>query len=72
MDNNKTTPKPGSPGEKKRGAKSGPHVEKDHEQSLPDEAPVSTESSEDPATEPKPFDFGGLPDRNLKKNLGCG
>jgi hypothetical protein len=20
----------------------------------------------------KPFDFGGLPDRNLKKNLGCG
>jgi hypothetical protein len=19
----------------------------------------------------KPFDFGGLPDRNLKKNLGC-
>jgi hypothetical protein len=19
-----------------------------------------------------PFDFGGLPDRNLKKNLGCG
>ena len=24
-----------------------------------------------PSTE-KPFDFGGLPDRNLKKNLGCG
>ena len=22
--------------------------------------------------EKKPFDFGGLPDRNLKKNLGCG
>ena len=20
----------------------------------------------------KPFDFGGIPDRNLKKNLGCG
>jgi hypothetical protein len=20
----------------------------------------------------KPFDFGGLPDRDLKKNLGCG
>jgi len=20
----------------------------------------------------KAFDFGGLPDRNLKKNLGCG
>ena len=22
--------------------------------------------------DPKPFDFGGMPDRNLKKNLGCG
>ncbi|HQQ98270.1 MAG TPA: hypothetical protein PLX35_13460 [Cyclobacteriaceae bacterium] len=22
-------------------------------------------------TEEKPFDFGGLPARNLKKNLGC-
>lgn len=22
--------------------------------------------------EEKPFDFGGLPDRDLKKNLGCG
>jgi hypothetical protein len=20
----------------------------------------------------KPFDFGGIPERNLKKNLGCG
>jgi hypothetical protein len=20
----------------------------------------------------KPFDFGGLPDRDLKKNMGCG
>jgi hypothetical protein len=26
-----------------------------------------------PAPEPeKPFDFGGLPERDLKKNLGCG
>ena len=26
-----------------------------------------------PATEEdKPFDFGGLPNRDLKKNLGCG
>jgi len=26
-----------------------------------------------PAPEPeKPFDFGGLPLRDLKKNLGCG
>jgi hypothetical protein len=24
------------------------------------------------ADEAKPFDFGGLPDRDLKKNLGCG
>jgi hypothetical protein len=22
--------------------------------------------------EEKPFDFGGLPQRDLKKNLGCG
>jgi hypothetical protein len=22
--------------------------------------------------EEKPFDFGGLPERDLKKNLGCG
>jgi hypothetical protein len=22
--------------------------------------------------EEKPFDFGGLPDRDLKRNLGCG
>ena len=22
--------------------------------------------------EDKPFDFGGIPDRDLKKNLGCG
>lgn len=26
---------------------------------------------EEPAQE-DPFDFGGLPKRNLKKNLGCG
>jgi hypothetical protein len=24
------------------------------------------------AEEDKPFDFGGLPNRDLKKNLGCG
>lgn len=23
------------------------------------------------STEDKPFDYGGLPARNLKKNLGC-
>jgi hypothetical protein len=27
----------------------------------------------EPTDEPeKPFDFGGLPQRDLKKNLGCG
>jgi hypothetical protein len=25
-----------------------------------------------PPPEEKPFDFGGLPQRDLKKNLGCG
>jgi len=24
------------------------------------------------ADEEKPFNFGGIPDRDLKKNLGCG
>jgi hypothetical protein len=34
------------------------------------EKPVVTSAAEE-ATE-NPFDFGGLPDRDLKKNLGCG
>jgi len=25
-----------------------------------------------PSEKDESFDFGGLPDRNLKKNLGCG
>ena len=25
-----------------------------------------------PEENEKPFDFGGLPERDLKKNLGCG
>jgi hypothetical protein len=25
-----------------------------------------------PPEEEKPFDFGGLPQRDIKKNLGCG
>jgi hypothetical protein len=29
-------------------------------------APEPSEAAE------KPFDFGGLPDRDIKKNLGCG
>ena len=32
-----------------------------------EDPPMASEDS----TEPRPFDFGGLPDRNLKKNLGC-
>jgi hypothetical protein len=37
------------------------------EKSAPETASKSTE------TEPEnPFDFGGLPSRDLKKNLGCG
>lgn len=37
-----------------------------------------TEPKKKPQTEltseekEKPFDFGGLPERDLKKNLGCG
>jgi hypothetical protein len=27
---------------------------------------------ESPAVEEKPFDFGGLPERDLKRGLGCG
>jgi len=31
------------------------------------EVPPSVEKEKE-----KPFDFGGLPERSLKKNLGCG
>jgi hypothetical protein len=34
----------------------------------PENKPVKPESVDDE----KPFDFGGLPQRDLKKNLGCG
>jgi hypothetical protein len=34
--------------------------------------PKRTSQSESPVKEPfKPVEFGGIPDRNLKKNLGC-
>ena len=33
---------------------------------------VASGSPEDPESGLKPFDYGGLPARNLKKNLGCG
>jgi len=43
-----------------------PHNQKSKEK--PKDKTVSAESNE---TEDR-IDFGGLPDRNLKKNLGCG
>jgi hypothetical protein len=33
-------------------------------------AKIPAKKQED-STEEKTFDFGGLPERNLKKNLGC-
>ena len=72
MDSGKTALRAGSPDEKQGTAKSGEHAEKALEHSHPDQTPASTESSDEPTPEAKPFDFGGLPDRNLKKNLGCG
>jgi hypothetical protein len=40
------------------------------------EEPVKKSASKptkpEPADDEKPFDFGGLPQRDLKKNLGCG
>jgi hypothetical protein len=37
-------------------------------------APTIPESTvpQESDQESNPFDYGGLPDRNLKKNLGCG
>ena len=32
----------------------------------------SKEKAPDQFADEKPFDFGGLPQRDLKKNLGCG
>jgi hypothetical protein len=72
MDSGKIAIKAGSPDEKLRETKSREHAEKDLEHSHPDQTPAGTESSEEQTPESKPFDFGGLPDRNLKKNLGCG
>lgn len=49
---------------------------KEKEENQPVKKMPSTEP-EKPSTEEKsepenPFDFGGLPQRDLKKNLGCG
>lgn len=38
----------------------------------PEPAPVPAETGHDDEPEESGFDFGGLPNRNLKKNLGCG
>jgi len=42
----------------------------------PKQMPQNDERSGDVKTgrddDEKPFDFGGIPDRDLKKNLGCG
>ncbi|HTF16968.1 MAG TPA: hypothetical protein VK658_02785 [Chryseolinea sp.] len=54
----------------KRKLKSAPLGTQDPKPTLPESSP--SESSQDSDEESKPFDFGGLPDRNLKKNLGCG
>jgi hypothetical protein len=34
--------------------------------------PVQEADQQAPAAQENPFDFGGLPVRDLKKNLGCG
>jgi hypothetical protein len=46
---------------KRRAKKAEPKKEQDNK-------PVKSE----PIDDDKPFDFGGLPNRDLKKNLGCG
>lgn len=33
---------------------------------------AKTPAPQDTSENEKPFDFGGLPNRDLKKNLGCG
>lgn len=38
----------------------------------PKKLPEKPNASPQQADEEKPFDFGGIPDRDLKKNLGCG
>lgn len=42
---------------------------------VPKDKPKEQEKKQPPEKEAEKdsaFDFGGLPDRNLKKNLGCG
>jgi hypothetical protein len=42
------------------------------EKKTPKKLPEKPKSQPPQADEEKPFDFGGIPDRDLKKNLGCG
>jgi hypothetical protein len=37
-----------------------------------EEKKVQPSTKEEPEKSEKPFDFGGLPQRDLKKSLGCG
>jgi hypothetical protein len=43
-----------------------------HEMPKEKEVKGKKSSQQNEIKEEKPFDFGGLPDRDLKKNLGCG
>ena len=52
---------------KKKNAKNQSAISKKTIETKP--LPVPDEKTE---PEEKPFDFGGLPERDLKKNLGCG
>lgn len=55
---------------KKTSVKSEPNPNKNTGKN---DVPKPTENQKEQFTaEEKPFDFGGIPDRNLKKNLGCG
>jgi hypothetical protein len=54
------------------------HKQRDDKKVIKKQAsPPVQDQSKDGKSEPEsgsenPFDFGGLPQRNLKKNLGCG
>jgi hypothetical protein len=41
-------------------------------QNSPSETRPVAKAPSETADSEKQFDFGGIPDRNLKKNLGCG
>lgn len=48
-------------------------MSKKHHKQQEKVTPKPKESKKEVEEKPeKPFDFGGFPDRDLKKNLGCG